>query len=76
MFAARSCLCGGLAVCFGASTVMLGRVELGVVCDTAVLLSPHSNAVDKMAIAEGAKRLDEDLMNRVLPFWTSDALTA
>jgi hypothetical protein len=31
-------------------------------CDIAVPLGPHSNAVDKIAIAEGAKRLDEDLM--------------
>jgi hypothetical protein len=32
------------------------------VCDTAVPLRPHTNAVDKMAIAEGATMLDEDLM--------------
>src|SRR5262245_28921028 len=44
------------------------------VCDTAVLHSPHSNAVDKMAIAEGAKRLDEGLMNRVLPLGLSTSL--
>jgi hypothetical protein len=69
VFAARSSLCGGLALCSGGVTVMLGSgvAEPVAVCDTAVLLSPHSNAVDKMAIAERAKRLDEDLMNRVLP---------
>jgi hypothetical protein len=39
-----------------------GVAEPGAVCDKAVLLGPHSNAVDKMAIAEGAKRLNEDLM--------------
>jgi hypothetical protein len=32
------------------------------VCDIAGPLRPHSNAVDKMAKAEGVKKLDEDLM--------------
>jgi hypothetical protein len=30
------------------------------VCDIAVPLQLHSNEIDKIAIAEGAKRLDED----------------
>ena len=61
MFAARSCLCGGLALCSGAVTVTLGRVELGVVCDAAVPLRPHNNEVDRIATAEGATRLDDIL---------------
>jgi hypothetical protein len=48
-------------------TVTLGRVELGVVCEAAVPLRPHNNEVDRIATAEGAKRLDEDLIDRVLP---------
>jgi hypothetical protein len=54
----------GLATGFGASTVMLGSraAEPVAVCDTAVPLKLHSNEIDKIAIAEGAKRLDEDLM--------------
>ena len=55
---------GGLATCFGASTVTLGS-ELAVrpegvpVCDIAVPLRPHINsAIDMLATA----RLDEDLM--------------
>jgi hypothetical protein len=54
----------GLAACFGASTVMLGSgaVEPDAVCDTAVPLGPHSNAVDKIATAEGAAKLDGNLM--------------
>jgi hypothetical protein len=32
------------------------------VCDTAVPLRPHTNAADKMAIAEGATMLDEEFM--------------
>ena len=54
----------GLATCFGASTVMLGSgaAEPVAVCDTAVPLKLHSHDIDKIAIAEGAKRLDEDLM--------------
>ena len=53
-----------LATCFGATIVMLGSGVAApvAVCDTAVPLRPHSNAVDKMAIAEGATMLDEDLM--------------
>ena len=64
MFAARSCLCGGLALCSGAVTVTLGRVELGVVCEAAVPLRPHNNEVDRIATAEGATRLDDILMTR------------
>jgi hypothetical protein len=61
--ATRSGLCG-LATCFGATTVMEGSEapEPVAVCDIAVPLRPHTNAVDKMAIAEGATMLDEDLM--------------
>ena len=32
------------------------------VCDIAVPLRLHSNAVDRIAIAEGAAKLDDDLM--------------
>jgi hypothetical protein len=32
------------------------------VCDIAVPLRLHSNAVDRIAIAEGATKLDDDLM--------------
>ena len=64
MFAARSCLCGGLALCSGAVTVTLGRGELGVVCEAAVQLRPHNNAVDRIATAEGATRLDDILITR------------
>jgi hypothetical protein len=39
-----------------------GAGEPVAVCDTAVPLKLHSNEIDKPAIAEGAKRLDEDLM--------------
>jgi hypothetical protein len=54
-------LCG-LATCFGASTVMLGSgAEPVVVCDTA---GPHSKTVDKIATAEGATKLDDNLMTR------------
>jgi hypothetical protein len=61
VFAVRSCLCGGLALCSGAVTVTLGRVELGVVCEAAVPLRPHNNEVDRIATAEGATRLDDIL---------------
>ena len=49
----------GLATCLGASTVMLGSAvaELVAVCDMAVPLGPHNNAVDRIATAEGATRL-------------------
>jgi hypothetical protein len=53
-------LCG-LATCFGASTVTVGswEAEPVVVCDTA---GPHSKTVDKVATAEGATKLDDNLM--------------
>jgi hypothetical protein len=56
--------CRGLATCFGATTVMLGSgaAEPVAVCDIAVSLRLHSNAVDRIAIAEGATKLDNDLM--------------
>jgi hypothetical protein len=51
----------GLATCFGASTVMLGSglLESAGVCDAA---GPHSKTVDKTATAEGATKLDDNLM--------------
>jgi hypothetical protein len=66
VFATRLGLCG-LATCFGAWTVMLGSVEPVAVCDTAVPLRPHSNAVDKMATAEGATKTDDHLIDHVRP---------
>jgi hypothetical protein len=58
--------CGvcGLATCFGASTVMLGSVELGVVCDIAVPVRPNSNMADMRATVEGETMLDDILMTR------------
>ena len=32
------------------------------ICDIAVLLRLHSNAVDRIAMAEGATKLDDDLI--------------
>src|ERR1700761_3824522 len=49
----------GLAACFGASTVMSGSVPFGFVCDAA---GPDSRTVDNRATAEGATRLDDNLM--------------
>jgi hypothetical protein len=51
----------GLATCFGASTVMWGSglAESVAVCDAA---GPHSKTVDKTATAEGAIKLDDNLM--------------
>jgi hypothetical protein len=51
----------GLATCFGASTVILGswEAESVAVCDTA---GPHSKTVDKIVTAEGATKLDDNLM--------------
>jgi hypothetical protein len=43
-----------------------GAAEPVAVCDTAVPLKLHSNEIDKIAIAEGAKRL-EDLMTLSFP---------
>ena len=39
-----------------------GAAEPVAVCDIAVSLRLHSNAVDRIAIAEGATKLDNDLM--------------
>ena len=53
----------GLATCLGASTVMLGSgVAAVAVCDMAVSLGPHNNAIDRIATAEGATNLDDNLM--------------
>jgi hypothetical protein len=49
-------LCG-LATCFGASTVTPGSW----VCEIAVPLRAHNNAVDRIATAEGATGLDDIL---------------
>src|SRR6202011_947392 len=54
----------GLATCFGASTVTLGSVEFGVVCDIAAPVKLHSNAAERIATAEGATRLDDILITR------------
>ena len=56
-------LCG-LATCFGASTVMLGSevAEPVAVCDIAMPLGPHDNAMERMATAEGATKFDDSLM--------------
>jgi hypothetical protein len=63
VFATCFDLCG-LATCFGASTVMpgSGAAEPVAVCDIAVPLGPHNNAVDRIATAEGATKLDDSLM--------------
>ena len=63
VFAHRFGACG-LATCFGASTVTLGSwvAEPVAVCDIAVPLGPHNNAVDRIATAEGAAKLDDNLM--------------
>jgi hypothetical protein len=64
----RGCGFSGLATRgFGAWTVMLGSEVPpdGVwVCAIAVPLKPHNNAVDRIATAEGATRLDDILMRR------------
>ena len=55
----RSSLCG-LAACFGATTVMVGSEAAPVaVCEVA---GPHSRIVDTAATAEGATKLDDNLM--------------
>jgi hypothetical protein len=41
--------------------------ELGVVCDIAAPPGAHSNAVDRIATAEGARKLDDDLMTISFP---------
>jgi hypothetical protein len=48
---------------FGAWIVMLGsEVPPEGVCDIAVPLWPHNKAVDRIATAEGATKLDDILM--------------
>lgn len=66
-FATRFGVCG-LAACIGASTVTAGScvAEPVAVCDTAVPHAPHNNAVERIATAEGAARLD-DILTTVLP---------
>jgi hypothetical protein len=66
----------GLATCFGASTVMLGSgaAELAAVCDTAVPLRPHNNAVDRIATAEGSTKLDDNLMTCPPKNWDGQAI--
>jgi hypothetical protein len=60
--------CGfsGLATrCFGAWMVMLGsELPAEGVCDIAVPPRPHNNAIDRIATAAGATRLDDILMRR------------
>ena len=63
MVASCTGLCG-LVTSFGATTVMLGSVEFGVVCDIAGPPRPHSNAIAKIATAEGATTLDDILTTR------------
>jgi hypothetical protein len=65
VFATRGGLCGGLATvlcglatCFGASIETLGSW----LCDIAVPLRPHNNAVDRIATAEGATKPKGNLM--------------
>jgi hypothetical protein len=54
------CDLDGLATCFGATTVTPGSgVADPAVCDIAV---PLSKAVDRMATAEAATKLDDNLM--------------
>jgi hypothetical protein len=54
----------GRALCFGASTVILGSwaPEPVAVCDIAVPLRLLSTAADRIAIAEDATEPDDDLM--------------
>ncbi len=61
-------LCG-LATCFGASDRDGGSeaAEPVWVCDIAVPLGPHGNAVDRIARAEGAAKLDDNLTTCPLP---------
>src|SRR4051794_38819659 len=56
----------GLATGLGACTVMLGREVLpeGLVSAIAVPLGPHNNAIDRIAMADGATRGDDILMRR------------
>jgi hypothetical protein len=81
--AAGSALCS-LALCFGATTVMVGSGEVAPVSgfDIAVPLRPHSNAIDEMTvrgsdtfiaitrISGAAKRCPgmDDSMSRRLPY--------
>jgi hypothetical protein len=58
----------GLSNCLGASTTTSGSEVTpptrGPVCDIAGPVRLHSNAVDRIATAEGATRLDDILMTR------------
>jgi hypothetical protein len=69
VFAVLAGLCGlatglcGLATCLGASIVTLGSW----VCEIAVPHAPHNNAVDRTATAEGATKLNDNLMTMSLP---------
>jgi hypothetical protein len=67
-------LCGGLATrfcglatCFGATTVTLGSVALGLVCDITALVRLHSNAAESVAATEVATKLDDIFIARSLP---------
>jgi hypothetical protein len=55
-----TCVGIGRAACFGASTEIEGSgvAEPAAVCDIAVPLRPHSNAVDRRTTAEGATKPD------------------
>src|SRR6476660_6655037 len=59
----------GLATCLGGATVTLGSwvLEPVAVCDIAVPLGPHNNAVDRIATAERATTLDDNLMTMSFP---------
>ena len=56
--------CAGRGLSFGATTVMLGSGVATPVsgCDIAGALRLHSNAVDRIAIPEGATKRDDELM--------------
>ena len=86
-------ICRGLATSLGATTVTLGSWVATplAVCDTALPPRLDSNAADKMMIAAGATKLEDNLMivppklrrtcRRLGPlqyhrFWTSAAFSA
>ena len=63
MFAGLATSLCDLSTRFGATTVTVGSVvDEPPVCDMAVSPGAHSNAVDRIATAEGAIRLDDTLM--------------